>query len=142
MYYYSGNNALITVSTQKLFSGGLDLNLLMGESHPVQKAYFVLEIVRLFARITSLGIPTLALVNNSAVAARTMIAFSHDEIYVHQKATFYCNEIENGLLVPPGLSAIINRKLQPKDFRDMILFAKRFSAEDGVKAGFVDTIFK
>lgn len=44
--------------------------------------------------------------------------------------------------MPPGMSAVIKRKLLPKDFRDMTLYAKRFSAEDGVKGGFVDGILK
>lgn len=61
-----------------MFSGGLDLNTLMGGLHNMEKSYFVLEVIRLFGRVTSLGVPTFALVNNSAVAAGCMIAFSHD----------------------------------------------------------------
>lgn len=49
----------------------------------MEKSYFVLEVIRLFGRVTALGVPTFALVNNAAVAAGCMIAFSHDEIYVH-----------------------------------------------------------
>ena len=52
-----------------------------------------MEIIRLFGRVTALSVPTFALVNGSAVAAGCMIAFSHDEIYVYDKATFYCNEV-------------------------------------------------
>jgi hypothetical protein len=39
---YLENTSLVTVSTQKLFSGGLDLNLMMGEMHSMEKGYFVL----------------------------------------------------------------------------------------------------
>ena len=44
--------------------------------------------------------------------------------------------------IPPGMAAVIKRKLHPKDYRDMSLYAKRFSAEEGVKGGFVDGIFQ
>lgn len=51
---------------------------MMGDRHKMDKSYFVLEVVRLFGRMTVFPAPTFALVNGSAVAAGCMIAFSHD----------------------------------------------------------------
>jgi enoyl-CoA hydratase/carnithine racemase len=48
-------------------------------------------LIRLLGRVTALSVPAFALVNGSAVAAGCMLAFSHDEIYVYDKAVFYCN---------------------------------------------------
>lgn len=60
-----------------------------------------------------------------------------------QNASFCCNEVELGVPLPPGMNAVIQRKINhQKDFRDIVLYAKKFSAEDGVKAGFVDNIIQ
>ena len=131
----------MTVSTQKLFSGGLDLNVLMNAKHEMERSFFVLEVIRLFGRLTVFPVPTFALVNGSAVAAGCMIAFSHDEIYVYNKATFSCNEIEIGLPIPPGMAAVVKRKLGPKDYRDMSHYGKKFTDQEGLKGGFVDEVF-
>lgn len=39
------------------------------------------------------------------------------------------------------MSAVIRRRMDSlKDYRDMVIYAKKFKAEEGLKKGFVDSI--
>lgn len=105
--------------------------------------FFVLEVIRLFGRFLAFDCPTICLVRGAAYAGGCMLAFSHDEIHCYQTATFCCNEVELGLPLPPGMNAVVQRRMHhPRDVRDMVLYAKKFSAEEGIKVGFVDSIIK
>ena len=46
------------------------------------------------------------------------------------------------MYLPPGMNAVVQHKLNPQAYRDLVLSAKRFdSATDGYKNGFVDHIY-
>lgn len=80
--------------------------------------------------MVSLNIPTIAVVKGAAYAGGCMFGFSHDLIYVVNDALFCCNEVEIGLQLSPGMMAVIKRKHSNSlTFRDMALFAKKFSAK-------------
>ncbi len=77
-----------------------------------------------------LGVPTICLVHGAAVAGGTMLAFCHDFIYVAGEASFHCNEMSNGLPLPPGMFAAIAKKhSRGNTLRDMTLFARKFTSE-------------
>ncbi|CAO3581116.1 unnamed protein product [Absidia cylindrospora] len=50
------------------------------------------------------------------------------------------NEVEFGAPLSPGMSAILQFKLTPVTFRNMVLRAQRFSAKDALDQGMVDVI--
>lgn len=73
--------------------------------------------------------PTMCLVKGAAFAGGCMFAFSHDEIHVYEDAVFCCNEVEIGLPLPPGMNAVIKRRMDNlKEYRDMVLYARKFKA--------------
>jgi enoyl-CoA hydratase/carnithine racemase len=69
--------SLVSVSTGKLFSGGLDLSF-VSSLEPEDSSFFVLEVIRLFGRLLAFNCPTLCLVKGAAYAGGCMLAFSHD----------------------------------------------------------------
>jgi enoyl-CoA hydratase/carnithine racemase len=69
--------SLVTISTSKLFSGGLDLSFIKA-IEPEDFQFFVLEVARLFGRLLAFNCPTLCLVKGAAYAAGCIFAFSHD----------------------------------------------------------------
>jgi enoyl-CoA hydratase/carnithine racemase len=82
----------------------------------------------MFGRVTMLNIPTIAVVKGACIAGGCMLTFSHDLIYVVDKAVFACNEVDIGLPLPPGMNAVIKRKhTNSITFRDMTLFGKKFT---------------
>jgi enoyl-CoA hydratase/carnithine racemase len=48
------------------------------------------------------------------------------------------NEVEFGAPLHPGMSAILQFKLTPVAFRNMVLRAQRFNAKDAMTLGMVD----
>jgi enoyl-CoA hydratase/carnithine racemase len=139
---YSDAVSLVALSTGKLFSGGLDLGSMRTYTAEQANA-FVANVIRLFGRLLGFNCPTLCLVRGAAYAGGCMLAFSFDEIHCYETGTFCCNEVEMGLPLPPGMNAVVQRRMHhPRDVRDMVLYAKKFSAEEGLKIGFVDSIIK
>lgn len=123
---------MIAVSLfDKIFSGGLDLNYLMSLSHLENIRYFILEFIAMLGTMANLNVPTISIVKGAAIAGGCMFSFAFDYIYVLDKATFACNEVDLGLPLPPGMHAVIKRKHSNHlSFRDMTLFGKRFSEKE------------
>ena len=57
---------------------------------------------RIFARIMTLNVPTLTIVDGHCIAGGVMLAIAHDHVYVRDdpKLKIKMNEIENNLLFP------------------------------------------
>ena len=78
-------------------------------------------------------IPTFTIVKGGAVAGGCMFAFAHDFIFAADSAMFACNEVDNGLPLPPGMMAVIKKKhTNHQSLRDMTLFGKKFTAEEAL----------
>ena len=71
-----GPRALVTCATGKYWSNGLDLEWLF--SHPDDAGAFVSRVHRLFARVLTLPVPTVAAVQGHCFAAGAMLALAHD----------------------------------------------------------------
>ena len=137
-----GATALVTVSLQKLFSGGLNLKYLSSLEDD-DKRFFVQEFIALLGRITGFPMPTICLVRGGAVAGGAMLAFAHDYIYVAGKGMFQFNESQTQMYLPPGMMSIIRKRhANPAILRNMVILAEKYSAEEGVEHKFVDGIWK
>jgi enoyl-CoA hydratase/carnithine racemase len=76
-----------------------------------------------------LPVPTFVIVKGGAVAGGCMFSFSHDFVYVADKALFMCNEVDIGLPLPPGMFAVIKKKhTNYQSLRDMCLMGRKFTA--------------
>jgi enoyl-CoA hydratase/carnithine racemase len=70
-----------------------------------------------------------------------MLSFSHDLIYVVDKAVFACNEVDIGIPLPPGMNTVIKRKhTNSITFRDMTLFGKKFTEKEVLDNKMIDGI--
>lgn len=137
-----GDGCLVTISLHKnLFSAGLDLKYVSGLSHQDEIRFFILEFIALLGRFLSLSIPSIAVVAGAAIAGGCMLSFAHDHIMVIKKGIFACNEVDIGLPLPPGMNEVVKRKhVNYKTYRDMALFGKKFSSEEALKEGMIDSI--
>jgi enoyl-CoA hydratase/carnithine racemase len=107
---HQGPTALVTVSRQKPFSGGMDLNFIAGLEGQDRMA-FILELIRTFGRLLALPVPTVAVVEGSAWAGGFMFAMAHD-FRVGSTASRYClNEIQISMYLPPGMMAVVKDKI-------------------------------
>jgi Delta3-Delta2-enoyl-CoA isomerase len=137
-----GPTTLVTLSTSKLFSGGLDLKVLSNLEVQDQQ-YTTLEFIALLGRIAILPFPTFCLVRGGAVAGGCMFAFAHDFIYVAGKGKFSTKEAELQMHFPPGMLAVVRKRHPyPHVLRDMIVYAKEFQATEALEGHLIDGIWK
>ena len=68
-----------------------------------------------------------------------MLALAHDWRVMRTDRGFFClPELDLGMPLPVGMRSLIKEKLGAQVFRDSILTAARFGAEDCVRLGIVD----
>jgi enoyl-CoA hydratase/carnithine racemase len=122
---------LITTGlSEKMFSTGIDLNFITTlNQHETYN--FIGELIRLFGRLLAFSLPTIALINGHAIAGGCMLAFAHDYRIMNTDIGRIClNEVELGAPLPPGMNAVVQCKVSPPVFRDIVVTAKRFDAKE------------
>jgi len=132
-----GPTALVTTGEGRFFSNGLDLAYL--GSHIAEGEAFLLDYMALLAHFLESPIPTVAAINGHCFAGGLLFALAHDYRVMRQDRGFCCmNEIDLGMPLAPGMSAVASKKLQKSVARDVVLMGKRFGGNDAVAAGIVD----
>lgn len=138
----SGPAALVTASNDaKFFSNGLDLGWLASREpdHPGgDRKVFAEEAMACFARVITLGVPTVCAVNGHAFGAGFMIALCHDVRVMRRDRGFLCaNEIELGMAIPEPELALFRHKLPMPAFHQSVMLAKRWAGLEALDAGVV-----
>lgn len=131
---------ICTSSHPKVFSGGLEFQTLMDNHHDVN--IFISEFARVNARVLSLSIPTIAMINGHCIAGGLMFAMAFDFRYM-LKGPFklVMNEIVYGMGIPRFMLAPLMAKLGSKILRDMTLFAETIALDKSVEVGIIDELF-
>lgn len=132
-----GPRALVTAATGKFFSNGLDLEWLM--AHPEQRRDYVLSVHRLFARVLSLPLVTVAALQGHTFAAGAMLSLAHDFRVMRADRGFWClPEADIHIPFTPGMSALIQARLTPQTAHEAMVTARRYGGRDAQAAGIVD----
>ena len=86
--------------------------------------------------------PTIAWINGHAFAGGLMLAMHHDYRIFNPNRGFLCiNELDFGVTLMPAMSSIFRQKLpKPSTYRDMVLEARRYVAQDALDEGLVDAL--
>eukprot|EP01018_Ginkgo_biloba_P037998 Gb_12043 [translate_table: standard] len=135
-------SALITTNEGKFFSNGLDLNWVNSSPLLDKEARFRLlysKFGELLAAVLNLKMPSIAAVCGHAVAGGFILALVHDYRFMRKDRGFlYMSEVDVGMVIPSVAMAIIRSKINPSVFTDMVLGARKYTAEMALKKGFVD----
>lgn len=133
-----GAAALVTTGDGKFYSNGLDLDWLSQQEHE-EAMQFLATVLQLFARIVALPMATAAACNGHVFAGGAMLALAHDWRVMRSDRGFFClPELDLGMPLPVGMRTLIKERMTPAAFRDVVLTAGRFGADDCVRLGFVD----
>lgn len=129
----------VVISTSgigKFYSNGLDLD------HAINTPGFYADsLFKLFARLASFPMPTVAWVNGHAFAGGLMLAMHHDYRVFNPARGFLClNELDFGAPLKPAMLGIFEAKVAPKVYRSLILEAHRFNGPAALEAGLVDVL--
>ncbi|OTA98214.1 hypothetical protein M426DRAFT_326164 [Hypoxylon sp. CI-4A] len=125
-----------TSGISKFYSNGLDLQLAVSTPE-----YFEHILYPLWRRFLTYPMPTVALINGHAFAGGLMLAMHQDyRVFTGAKGYLCVNELEFGAPLPPPMSSIFRIKVAPHVYRDMVLEAKRFTAQTALEANLVDAV--
>jgi enoyl-CoA hydratase/carnithine racemase len=134
-----GPRALVTVGTGKFYSNGLDLGWLSANGD--QAEAYLGRIHKIFARLLSLPLPTVAALNGHAFAGGGMLALSHDFAVMRTGRGYFCfPEVDLGMTFTPGMNALIQARLSKATAHEAMVTGRRYTAEEALSAGIVARI--
>ncbi|MCW1958762.1 MAG: enoyl-CoA hydratase-related protein [Mycobacterium sp.] len=129
--------ALVTTGVGKFYSYGLDLDWLTANTD--RGEWYVGTVQKLFARILTFPLPTLAAVNGHAFGAGAMLALAHDYRIMRSDRGYYCfPEVDIRIPFTPGMAALIQAKLTPQTAVTAMTTGHRFGGPEAKVAALVD----
>lgn len=132
----TGPAALVTTATGKIWSNGLDLDWLF--AHPEESGAFVSRVHRLFARVLTLPVPTVAAIQGHCFAAGAMLALAHDWRVMRADRGYFClPEVDIQIPFTPGMGALIQARLTPDAAVDAMTTGHRYGGTHAVQAAIV-----
>ncbi|KAH8692032.1 enoyl-CoA hydratase/isomerase family protein [Talaromyces proteolyticus] len=128
---------ITTSGIQKFFSNGLDL-----EKALTTEGFFDNHLYKLFRRLLTYPMPTVALVNGHAFAGGFMTAMYHDFRVQNPSKGFVClNEIVLEIpLTPPMRTVFLDKIKDGPTIRSIIVEGKRFAGQEALRLGIVDAL--
>ncbi|KAK3683896.1 ClpP/crotonase-like domain-containing protein [Podospora appendiculata] len=125
-----------TSGIPKFYSNGLDLDHALATPSFLPGALF-----KLFNRLLTYPMPTIALLNGHAFAGGLMLAMHHDYRVMNGAKGFVCvNELDFGVPLKPAMSSVFRIKLPAATYRGLVLEAHRFGGPAAQQAGIVDVL--
>ncbi|AOW93854.1 enoyl-CoA hydratase [Rhodococcus sp. WMMA185] len=132
-----GSQALVTTSTGKFYSNGLDLEWLMANGERTD--WYVGRVHALFSRILTFPLPTVAAIGGHAFGAGAMFGIAHDYRVMRSDRGFYCfPEVDIHIPFTPGMAALIQSKLNPQTAVKAMTTGHRFGGTEAHTGGLVD----
>jgi len=127
---------LVIQAEGKAFSVGVDV-----EDHMGDKAEKMIEVFhRMFRLLDNLTLPSLALVNGSALGGGCELATYCDMVLASEKAKFGQPEIQVGVF-PPIAALAFPRMIGQKKAFELILAGETISAREALEIGLVNKVF-
>ena len=135
----SGPAALVTTGgEEKYYSNGLDLAW-MGGDGAKEAPEFVKTVHKLFGRMLTFPVPTVAAINGHAFAAGAMLALAHDFRVMRSDRGFFClPEVDINIPFTPVMNALITSRLTPGAARYSMLTGARIGGLQAKELGVVD----
>lgn len=135
----SGPAALVTTGgDDKFYSNGLDLAW-MGGDGAKDAPEFVKTVHKLFGRMLTFPLPTVAAINGHAFAAGAMLALAHDFRVMRSDRGFFClPEVDINIPFTPVMTALITSRLSPNASRYLMLTGARIGGVEAKELGVVD----
>lgn len=120
-----GPRALVTVASGKFFSNGLDLDGL--GANPDQLIPYVDSVHGLFARLLTLPVPSIVVLQGHAYGAAAMLALAHDHRIMRSDRGYFCfPEVNISIPFTPGMAALIQAKLSPAAAHESMTTGRRY----------------
>ena len=134
-----GPKALVTTETGKFYSNGLDLEYM--QSGEVDPAAYVETVLAIMRRVLTFPAITIAAMNGHAFGAGAQIALAHDYRIMRRDRGYFCMpEIDLGMPLHPGMTALIQARLPIQTAHEVIATGTRYSGEMALERRIVDRV--
>jgi len=128
--------ALITTADSKVWSNGFDTTWLA--THVEAAPATIQSAERLFGRLLTFPIPTVAAIGGHVFAGGVMLAVAHDVRLMRADRGYLClPEVDLGVVFTPGMTALLTATMTPATAHRAIVLGHRFTAPEAVAAGLV-----
>jgi enoyl-CoA hydratase/carnithine racemase len=132
-----GPLALVVTGTGKFFSNGLDLDWM--NEHPDRSDDMLAGVHRLFGRMMTLNLYTVAAINGHAFAGGAMLTCAFDERIMRFDRGYWClPEVDLGLPLTPAMYATVAARLPHATLHEAIVTGRRYGGGEALEAGIVD----
>jgi enoyl-CoA hydratase/carnithine racemase len=130
---------LIITGEGRFFSNGVDISFLR---HFPEKANMLQkDIEHVMARILSLGVVTVSLLNGHTTAAAAILSLCCDYRIMCEKGLFFLPAVELGIVYSQGFIEVLKAKVsEPVTQRDMALFSKRYNSAQLCRLSVVEKV--
>jgi enoyl-CoA hydratase/carnithine racemase len=139
-----GASAVVFASAQKLFSGGVNLKMVIQQPVEHRQLSFVLsfcQLMKMMGRLVSFSIPTVAAIAGHCYAGGFLFICACDHRVMSDKNTNLClNEVKLPLALPAGATRVLVAKLSPKIVKDMLLTGRNIGPQEALASQTVDML--
>ena len=123
----------------KYFCNGIDVSYI--QKHPENANSVQKGVEKLMARILSLGLVTVALINGHAAGAGAIISLCCDYRVMNDRGLFVLPAVELGIVYSQGFIEVVKSKVHDERLRrDMLLLSKKYTSVDLQRCGLVDIV--
>lgn len=128
-------NALVVTSAhEKIWCNGIDLDWLLPEIQKIGETamnHLLAELYKLYKRLLTMSMPTVAAMNGHTFAGGAFLAFCHDFRFMRSDRGWVClPEVDLGMPLGPVLTAIAKRVVPLPLLEEMQYTARRLTAEE------------
>ncbi|HZE65939.1 MAG TPA: enoyl-CoA hydratase-related protein [Sporichthyaceae bacterium] len=132
----SNATALITTAEGKIWSNGFDTDWL--GAHKGEAPATMVATEKLFARVLTFPIPTIAAVGGHVFAGGVMLALAHDVRLMRADRGFLClPEVDMGVVFTPGMTALLTAVMTPAAAHRTMILGARLGAPEAAALGIV-----
>jgi enoyl-CoA hydratase/carnithine racemase len=132
-------SALIMTGEGKFFSNGVNIDA-MSKFNKAEMEKFAQTMLEIHRRMVMLPCPTVAAINGHAFAGGAFLAMSLDYRIMREDRGWICiSEVDAGVPIPAAMMAILHAKIPPASVRDAALTGKRYTADEAIIAGLIDS---
>jgi len=134
-----GPKALVTTGTGKFYSNGLDLDYM--RSGEVEPASYLRSVLAIMERVLIFPAITVSAMNGHAFGAGAQIALAHDYRIMRKDRGYFCMpEIDMGMALHPGMTALIQARLPVQTAHEVIATGTRYPADLALDRRIVDGV--
>lgn len=131
----TGPAALVTTASGKIYHNGFIAEKFF---EPGSEEY-LLTAQRLFTRVLTSELPTIAAVPGHMFAGGAIFAMAHDFRLMREDRGFFClPEMDLGVSIPAGMSDLLQSRLPAQTVHKAVIAGHRFAAKEALSAGIID----